>query len=61
MYIGNTQQTFKKRVGVHFSNGQRLLKSRQKSDSCAANFQQNFKSISPGMDLRQCMIFKVVK
>ena len=29
IYIGNTQQTFKKRMDGHFSNVQRLLKNRK--------------------------------
>ena len=32
IYIGNTQQTFKKRMDGHFSDLQRLLKNGQKSD-----------------------------
>ena len=30
IYIGNTQQTFKKRMDGHFSDIKRLLKNRQK-------------------------------
>ena len=33
IYIGNTQQTFKKIMDGHFSDLQRLLKNGQKSDS----------------------------
>ena len=42
IYIGNTQQTFKKRMDGHFSDLLRLLKNRQKSDSFAAHFKQHF-------------------
>ena len=44
IYIGNTQQTFKKRMNGHFSNQQRLLKNGQKPDSFAAHFVQRFNS-----------------
>ena len=44
IYICNTQQTFKKRMDVHFSDLQRLLKNGQKSDSFAAHFVQHFHS-----------------
>ena len=36
IYIGNTQQTFKKRMDGRFSDLQRLLKNVQKSDSFAS-------------------------
>ena len=38
IYIGNTQQTFKKRMDGHFSDLLRLLKNGQKSDSFAVCF-----------------------
>ena len=42
IYIGNTQQTFKKRMDGHFSNLLRIFKNRQKSDSFAAHFEHHF-------------------
>ena len=60
MYIGNTQQTFKKRMDGHFSDVQRLIKNGQKSDSFAAHFKQHFKSTMLRTYLRKCMKFKVV-
>ena len=42
IYIRNTQQTFKKRMDVHFSNILRLLKNRHKSDSFYAHFEEKF-------------------
>ena len=60
IYIGNTQQTFKKRMDSHFSNFLRLLKNGQKPDSFAANFEQFFKTTMPRTDLRKYMTFKVV-
>ena len=38
VYIGNTQQTFKKRMDGHFSDLQCLLKNGQKSEAFAARF-----------------------
>ena len=61
MYIGNTHQTFKKIMDGHFSDIQRLLKNRQKSDSFAAHFVQNFNNTTSRTDLRKCMTFKVLK
>ena len=61
IYIGKTQQTFKKIMDAHFSNLQRLLKNRQKSDSFAAHFVQQFNDTMSRTDLRKCMTFKVVK
>ena len=61
VYIGNTQQTFKKRMDGHFSNLLRLLKNVQKSDSFSAHFEQHFNSTPPRTDLRKYMNFKVVK
>ena len=61
IYIGNTQQTFKKRMDGHFSNLQRLLKNGQKSDSFAAHFIQHFNDTMSHTDLRKCMTFKVIK
>ena len=54
IYIGNTQQTFKKRMDGHFSDLQRLLKNGQKSDSFAAN-------TTSRTDLCKCMTSKVIQ
>ena len=61
IYIGNTQQTFKKIMDGHFSNLLRLLKNRQKSDSFAAHFGQHFNDTTSSTDLRKYMKFKVIK
>ena len=61
IYIGNTQQTFKKIMNGHFSDLQRLLKNRQKSDSFPAHFVQHFNSTTSRTELRKCMTFKVLK
>ena len=61
IYIGNTQQTFKKRMDGHFSNLQRLLKNGQKSDSFAAQFAQHFNNATSRTDIRKCMTFRVIK
>ena len=60
IYIGNTQQTFKKRMDGHFSDLQRLLKNGQKSDSFAAHFVQHFNSTTSRTELHKCMTFKVI-
>ena len=61
IYIGNTQQTFKKRMDGHFSDLQRLLKNGQKSYSFAAHFEQHFNTTTSCIDLCKYMTFKVVK
>ena len=61
IYIGKTQQTFKKRMDGHFSDLLRLLKNGQKSDSFAAHFEQHFNTTTPRKYLRKYMTFKVVK
>ena len=61
IYIGNNQQTFKKRMDGHLSDLQHLLKNGQKSDSFAAHFVQHFNNTTACTDLRKCMMFKVVK
>ena len=43
IYIGNTQQTFKKIMGCHFFNILFPIKNGQRSDSFAAHFKQHFK------------------
>ena len=61
IYIGNTQHTFKKRMDGHFSDLQSLLKNRQKSDSFAAHFVQNFNNTPSRTELRKFMAFRVIK
>ena len=61
IYIGNTQQTFKKRMDCHFSNLLRLLKKGGKSYSFAAHFEQHFNTTTSRTDIREYMTFKVVK
>ena len=61
IYIGNNQQTFKKRMDGHFSDLQHLLTNRQKSDSFAVHFEQYFNTTTSRTYLRKCMPFKVVK
>ena len=61
IYIGNTQQTFKKMMDGHFSDLQRILKNGKKSDSFAAHFVQNFNNTMSRTDLRKCMKFRVIK
>ena len=60
IYIGNTQQNFKKIMDGHFSDLQRLLKNGQKSDSFSAHFVQHFNSTTSCTELRKCMTFKVL-
>ena len=55
IYIGNTQQTFKKRMDGHFSDLLRLLKNGQKSDLFAAHFEQHFNITTSRTDLRKYM------
>ena len=61
VYIGNTQQKFKKIMDGHLSNLQRLLKNGQKSDSFADHSVQHFNNTTSRTDLRKCMTFKVIK
>ena len=61
IHKGNTQQTFKKRMGGHFSDLQCLLKNGQKSDSFAAHFVQHFNNNTSRTDLRKYMTFKLVQ
>ena len=60
IYIGNTQQTFKKRMDGHFSDLLRLIKNEKKSDSFAAHFVQHFNNTMSRTDLRKCIMFKVI-
>ena len=61
IYMGNTQQTFKKGMDGHFSDIQRLLKNGQKPDSFAAHFVQHFNNTTSRTDIRKCMTFKAIK
>ena len=61
IYIGNTQQTFKKIMDGHLYDLLRLLKNVKQSDSFAAHFGQQFNSTTSRTDLRKYMTFKVVK
>ena len=61
IYIGSTQQTFRKRIDNHFSDLLLLLKNGKKSDSSAAQSEQHFNATTSHTDLRKYMTFKVVK
>ena len=61
IYIGNTQQTFKKIMDGHLSDLQCLIKNGQESYSFAAHFVQHFSTTKSRKDLRKYMTFKVVK
>ena len=61
IYIGNTHQTFKKRMDIHFSDLQRLLRNGKKSDLFAAHFEQHFNATTSRTYLPKYMTFKVVK
>ena len=61
IYIGNTQQTFKKRMDGHLSDLLRLLKNRQKPDSFCAHFKHHFNTTMSQTYLSKYMMFKVVK
>ena len=60
IYIGNTDQIFKKRMDGHLSDLLSLLKNRQNSDSFAANFEQHFNTTKSRTDLSNYMTLKVV-
>ena len=60
IYIGNTNQAFKKIMDGRFSYLKRLLQNRQKSDSFASHFVQHFNNTTSRMDLRKCMMFKLI-
>ena len=61
IYIGNTQQKLRKRMGDHFSDLLRLLENRKKPDSFSAHFKQHFNDTTSRTALRKYMTFKVVK
>ena len=52
IYIGNTQQTLNKIMGVRLSDLLYLIKNVQKSDLFAAYFKQYFKSATSRIDLQ---------
>ena len=60
IYIGNTNQTFKKIMNVHFFDILRLLKNVQISDSLSDHFEHPFNSTTSRTGLRKYMTFKVV-
>ena len=60
IYIGNTQQTFKKRMDGNYSDLQRILKNGQKSDSFVSHSEQHFNATTSFTDLHKYMTFKVV-
>ena len=61
IYIGNTQQKFKKRMDGHLSDFLRLLKNGQKSDSFSAHFEKHFNYTTSRTDLRKYTKLKLVK
>ena len=61
IYIGNTQQTFKKIMNGHFSDLQYILNNGQKPDSFATHFEHHFKTTTSQIYLRKYMTWKVVK
>ena len=61
VYIGNTQQTFKKIMDGHFSDLLRLLKNGHKYDSFSDHFKQQFNSTTSRTYIRKYMAFKLVK
>ena len=61
IYLGDTQQTFKKIMDGHFSNIKRLLKNKHKSDSFSAYFEHHFNTTTSRTDLRKYMTYKVLK
>ena len=60
IYIGNTQQTFKKIMDSHFYDLLRLIKNGQKSESFAAHSEQNFNTTTSHTYLDEYISFKVV-
>ena len=61
VYIGNTQHTLKEIMGGRFFDILCLLKSRQKSDSFAANFEQKFNATISCTYLHKYIMFEIVK
>ena len=61
IHIGNTQQTFKKIMEVHFSNLLCLLKNRQNQTHFLPTSASNLTLLRHCTDLRKYMTFKVVR
>ena len=61
IYVGNKQQTLKKRMDGHFCDVQKLLKTGQKLDSFAAHYEQHLNSSRSRTTLCTCMMFEVDK
>ena len=61
IYIGNTQQSFKKIRDGHFYDLQRQLKNEQKLDSFAAYLVQHFNNTTLRMYLRKFVTFTSIK
>ena len=61
IYIGNTQQTFKKIMDGHFYNLLRLRNNGKKSESFAVDFEQHFNTTTSRTGICKYMTFKVVK
>ena len=61
IYIGNTQQAFRKRMVGHLSDLLRHLKNGQKLDSFSAYIKQHFNSTTSCTYLCKYITFKVVK
>ena len=61
VYIGKTQQTFKKTMDGHLSNLLYLLKNVRRSDWFATHFEQNLNYTMYHTDLCKYTAFKLVK
>ena len=61
IFIGNTRQTFKKRMEGNFSYLLHLLLNRKKLDSFADHFKQHYNATTSRTYLHMYMKFKVVK
>ena len=55
IYMGNTEQTFKKRMDGHFYDLQRLLNNGQNSDSFAAHFVHKLGPLSHPVELLEAI------
>ena len=60
IYIGNTQQTFKK-IDIHFSDRLRLIKNGQISYSFGTHYYQHFNATTSRTYIRKYITLKVVK
>ena len=59
-YIGNTQQTFKDRMGGHFNDVQKKVTKGISSDSFADHFAKHFSSKPTNRELREMCEFKII-